>query len=356
MARTMFINGRFLGRPVTGVERFGTNIISEIAHNLPSDTDVSWEVLAPQGVAPPPGLGTIGFRNVGRLKGHLWEQTELLLASRRGVLLSLCNSGPVLHPRHLVVIHDALVYRHPEFFSPSYRALHRSLGKALAARARIVTVSNFSRRELADILRLSEANIDVVPNAGPVRALAPDTGILERLGLTQRRFLLFVGSPAPNKNLARAIEAFLKLERRDVAFVLVGAAARSFAETGAAALPDSIVRPGRLSDGEIDALYARAEALVFPSLYEGFGIPPLEAMNAGCMVIASDIPPLREVCGDAAVYADPKDVGALARAMHQVLSGSVDAAALRLAGKERTRHFSWTTSSRLMADLAVRLA
>jgi glycosyltransferase involved in cell wall biosynthesis len=356
MRRTIYINGRYLGRPVTGVERFGTNILEWIDRGIADDDDVRWEVLAPRGVEPPADLKRVRFRTVGRLKGHLWEQSELLLASRDGVLISLCNSGPILHPRHLVVIHDALVYRYPEFFSPSYRALHRTLGKALAGRARIATVSNFSRTELAEILDISAASIDVVPNAGPDRALAPDSSIFERLGLGQRRFLLFVGSPAPNKNLSRAIEAFLKLELRDVDFVLVGAAARSFAGTGSAPLPDSIVRPGRLSDGEIDALYSRAEALVFPSLYEGFGIPPLEAMNAGCAVIASDIPPLREVCGDAAVYADPRDVSAIAGAMSAVLSGRVDTSALRLAGKERTRHFSWQRSSQLVSNLAASLA
>lgn len=344
-SRPVFINGRFLGRPVTGVERFAGMLLREIDRRAGLGGS-GWLVVAPAGVARPAWLKHLPFIHAGRLGGHAWEQTELAWAARRGTLVSLCNSGPVLHPRHLVVIHDALVYRFPENFAPRYARIHQLLGRLLARRAQLATVSAFSRRELSSVLGLAEDAIRVIPNAADHgAAITPDRAILARLGLEGRPFLLFVGSPARNKNLAAAVRAFLALAPTDAALVITGDAAKVFAGSGLPALPDQVVSTGRLTDEEVWALYGGARALVFPSLYEGFGIPPLEAMSLGCPVLAADIPPVREVCGDAALYFDPHSSEAIAIAMRTALSGAMDAEAMRLAGQRQAGLFSWQASA-----------
>src|SRR5215213_8016876 len=121
-------------------------------------------------------------------------------------------------------------------------------------------------------------------------------------------FLLYPASPWPHKNHARLLEAFtlVRRERPELRLVLTG--------SGHGVLPDGVESVGYVTQDELASLYRRASALVFPSLYEGFGQPPLEAMACGCPVACSDLPPLREVCGDAAVYFDPEDPEAIAAA------------------------------------------
>ncbi|MDP9835866.1 glycosyltransferase involved in cell wall biosynthesis [Neorhizobium huautlense] len=347
----IFINGRFLGRPVTGVERFAGSILGEIDAALASTHISRFTVLAPQGVARPAWLKNLGFENTGSRTGHAWEQTDLWRASRDGVLVNLCNSGPVLHGRQLTVLHDALVYRHPENFSRSYGTFHRLLGRLLAKRANLATVSDFSRQELSKLLGVAADGIGLVPNAiDHVFSVEPDVSVLQKFDLETRPFFLFVGSPANNKNLAGAIRAFIALDKPDVAFVMVGGAANTFAKSLLGELPENVVSTGRLTDEEIQALYRKAAALVFPSIYEGFGIPPLEAMAVGCPVIASDIPPVREVCRDAVIYFDPHHVASITSAMRDVVDGVVDIAAVRERGLARTADFSWKKSAeRLLA-------
>jgi len=353
-SRQIFINGRFLGRPVTGVERFAGMIVREIDAALAPVDAARFTVLAPQGVARPDWLKNIGFENTGSRSGHVWEQTDLWRAARHGVLVNLCNSGPVLHGRQLTVLHDALVYRHPENFSRAYGAFHRLLGRMLAKRANLATVSDFSRQELSKLLGVGVERIGLVPNAvDHVLGVAPDMAVIKKFDLETRPFFLFVGSPANNKNRANAIRAFVALDRPDVALVMVGGAASTFAKSLLGDLPANVVSTGRLTDEEIQALYVRAAALVFPSVYEGFGIPPLEAMALGCPVIASDIPPVREVCRDAVTYFDPHHVASISSAMRDVIDGTVDIAAVRERGVARTRDFSWKKSAeRLLAMVA----
>ncbi|MFG1342086.1 glycosyltransferase family 4 protein [Xanthobacter autotrophicus] len=345
LARPIFINGRFLGRPVTGVERFAGMLLREIDGRADHDRH-NWQVVAPRSVARPAWLKHLAFTQVGRLGGHGWEQTELAWAARNGTLVSLCNSGPVLHPRQLVVIHDALVYRYPENFAPRYVKTHQFLGRLLARRARLGTVSAFSQRELCEVLHLPDEAICIIPNAADHgAAITPDPTILHRLGLEGCSFLLFVGSPAQNKNLAAAVRAFLSLAPTDAKLVITGDAAKVFAGSGLGTLPDQVMTTGRLTDEEVWALYGGARALVFPSLYEGFGIPPLEAMSLGCPVLAADIPPVREVCADAALYFDPNAIADIAGAMRAALSGELDVEAMRPAGESQARLFSWHASA-----------
>ncbi len=349
------VNGRFLGRTVTGVERFARILLGQVHDRIEAGTEPSrWTLLLPPGVAAPPEWPRFSVQTVGRGGGHAWEQIQLPRAARGATLLNLCNSGPVMSRRSLTVIHDALVYDLPTNFSRPYRTLHQTLGHLLARRSQLATVSGFSRDRLAAVLKLDPTRIPVIPNAADhVDTIVPDPAIVEQLNLVPGRFLLFVGSFAPNKNLPRALAAFARVARPDDRLVLVGAAVKSFAQNGMDAVPPGVILPGRISDAALMGLYRAARALVFPSLYEGFGIPPLEMMRFGRPVLAGDIPPVREVCGDAAVYADPTSIEAIAAGMERMLRDDalVDTLAARTAA--RANAYSWSASTDdLIAALA----
>lgn len=361
----IYINGRFLSRPATGVERFARETIVALDAILADrtgsddgaerDAACQWTLFVPRGTRGLPAFRRIQVRELGSRNGHLWEQIDLRRATTGGVLLNLCNSGPVLRGRQLVVLHDAAVYRHSEYFSPRYARAHRWLGKALSVRSRIGTVSRFSRGELADILKLDPDRVPVLPNGGEhVTRLTADPGVIGRLGLTDQPYFLFVSSLKPNKNVATALAAFAALERPDARLVIVGTANEKVFGSIQGADTPGVVWTGHVADEELTALYNHAVALVFPSLYEGFGLPLVEAGWLDCPILSSDIPPARELVPSADRFA-PMDAAALTDLMRRYL----DDPALRRARAETTgadaRRFTWGGTARDLLALATAL-
>lgn len=349
-----YINGRFLAKPVTGTERFAREILVAL-DNLLSEAGrtISVTCLVPTSANPAIELKAVKIVKTGRFQGHAWEQWDLFRAARNGVLVNLTNSAPVLHPNQWTIIHDALVYRQPLNYARSYRLFHQTLGHILSYRSRIGTVSDFSRDEIATILRRPAAEIEVFANGREhIYRQTPDERIVTKLGVASRPYFLFVGSPSPSKNLSRAIQAFASLRRAEAAFVIVGNLNKSVFCGDSSGQTENVIMAGRLSDAEVAALYRGARALVFPSLYEGFGIPPLEAMTLGCPVIASDIPPVREVCGDAVVYFDPTSVAEIGRCMTLVLDNAALRAELVEKGLAQGVNFSWwQTANKLLGKM-----
>ncbi|MBD8688576.1 MULTISPECIES: glycosyltransferase family 4 protein [unclassified Rhizobium] len=347
---TTFINGRFLTQKTSGVQRFAREIVKALDRHLASQkASEDWVLLAPENAPRDLDLSAIRQQNTGGLSGHIWEQTQLYAASRRGRLINLCNSGPVLHGRSLTVIHDAMIFRTPENFSRPYRAVHGTLGHVLSRRGRIATVSEFSKRELAETI--GAKNVSVIPNSCEhLASIQSDETVLNRLNLVPQTYLLFVGSPTPNKNIHRAVEAIGSMGGEAPQFVVVGATASSVFNGDAQDASNSpgtdrVIFTGRLTDEEIVALYANAAALLFPSLYEGFGIPPLEAMLLGCPVLSSSIEPAQEVCGRAALYFDPHNAHDIVRAIRDLTANPQLRGDMIAQGHLRAAEFSWDRSA-----------
>jgi glycosyltransferase involved in cell wall biosynthesis len=351
----IFINGRFLSQSLTGVQRYAAEMVRAMDQLLASGEAIpalrraDWQLLAPPDAGQGLDLSHIRVRKVGARTGHAWDQIDLARAAWSGRLISLANSGPVLHPDQLVVIHDAQVFRRPDFFSFSYGSAHRVMGHCLARRATVATVSDFSRHELAAVLRLRPTAVPVFANSAEhFAATVPDFGVIERLGLTPDRFFLCVGTMTRNKNISLAMQAAGKLNRPDFPLVVVGGDNPKVFQGGRAVAHGGVALVGRLTDEEIAALFARATAFVFPSLYEGFGVPPLEAMIFGCPVIASTAQAIKETCGDAPAYFDPLDADELCERMRERI------AAGRLSDDESRRQkarlavFSWRKSAAAM--------
>ena len=373
-----FVNGRFLSRRTTGTERFGRGVLLALDALLPPGAD--WTLLHPPGAELPP-LRRIRARAAGPagLPPHAWEQAVLPAASRDGRLLNLAGSAPWLAARRSVcVIHDAAVFDRPQAYSRRFVAWYRLLFRHLAREAAgLVTVSSFARDRLAAALGTRGERWAVVPEgAEHLVAVESDAAALARLGLRPGRYLLAVASANPTKNLDRLVEAFGRLPRDDgLRLVLVGgrndavfaagggtvpasasapntAAATVGRVGGSAAEPPGVLRTGPVDDATLKALYLDAAALVFPSLYEGFGLPPLEAMALGCPVVAARAASLPEVCGDAALYVDPASTASIADGMRRVLEDAALRERLTAAGRARAATMTWRAAAeRLLAAL-----
>jgi glycosyltransferase involved in cell wall biosynthesis len=365
MASRVFINGRFLTQRPTGVQRFAMETVRAIDALLdgpPYSGRVKAILLCPAGT-PDPGLRNIAFRAGGRFKGgYAWEQLDLPgLATGGGSLLGLCNLGPVAKHRQVVVVHDATPRVMPGNFSRGFRLAYRVLIPILArVAARIVTISAFSRAEIARWYGIRAATVTLCAEGGEHILHQPaDLAVLARNGLSNRRYFLAVGVGSANKNVETVIAAFKAAGLDDVSLVLTGKRSARVHPTAAAASEpaeylesDALCYVGHVSDGELRALYENALALVYPSRYEGFGLPPVEAMTCGCPVIISDQPALLEVAGDsgAVLVTGMDDVAGLARRLKELATD--ESLRLRLAqrGKAHAERFRWSHTAAILLD------
>lgn len=342
---------------MSGVQRYARQIVAELDSLDARPRGSRFVLLTPAG-APDQALTSIEQRAVGRLRGHGWDQVSFAAAARDGVALSLAATGPILHPRHVVVIHDAAVQRHPEHFSGAYRIAHNLVDHLLARTATIATVSEFSRHELSDVFRVPARSILLAPNGWQHMKIVPDLSIVDRLGIADRPFFLAVGNLTQNKNLSVTMRALARLPQGRTSLVAVGGIDSSVFGTANIPQPGpDLLLPGRLSDAEVAGLMRSAKALIFPSIYEGFGIPPIEAFVNGCPVLASTAEAVVEVCQDAAEYFDPHDDARLAELMQMVLADDGRWRAAKLArAQERLAHYSWRRSAEILAEACARLA
>lgn len=349
---TVYLNGKFTAQRTTGVQR----VAAQLVKALDARVRGRWVLLCPAG-APLPKLQRIVPRNVGPagMPLTLWEQCMLPWLARNGVLLNLAGAAPAFARRQVSMLHDAAVFDHPEAYTRRFAGWYRWLFRRVARRATaLLTVSTYSRERLALHLGVSASRFALVPNGGDhLDAIEPDDTVLDRHGLRGQRFLLAVGSNNPTKNHAALLAAFSRLPHdAGLRLVLVGGINDAVFASGSHAEPPGVLRTGALGDAQLKALYAHATALVFPSLYEGFGLPPLEAMACGCAVAAARAASVPEVCGAAALYFDPHDIDDMAASLRRLCEDATLRQALRAAGARRVAAFPWSASaSALLAAL-----
>lgn len=342
---TLYLNGKFTVQRTTGVQR----VAGELVRALDACVQGRWVLLCPA-EGSPPALRRIEVRHVGAagLPPTLWEQCVLPWAARDGLLLNLAGAAPALARRQACVLHDAAVFDHPEAYTRRFTLWYRWLFRRVARKAMaLLTVSDFSRQRLALHLGLPVARFALVPNgADHLMGTAADDGVLDRLGLRGQRFLLAVGSDNPTKNHAALLQAFAQLRDLPALRLVIVGGRRADVFAGTAGQdPPGVVRAGELGDAALKALYANALALVFPSIYEGFGLPPLEAMACGCPVAVARAASLPEVCADAALYFDPARVDDIATAMRRLCHETGLRDTLRAAGAQRAMTYTWSASA-----------
>ncbi len=357
MTITIDLNGRFLGRRMTGVDRFALETIAALDAMLASGDKavegIAFRLLVPSGTTVTRSFQHIPVEEVGRFSGQIWEQIDLpKFAKASDLLVSLCNTAPIFFRRQIVVVHDATTVRIPHTFSLAFRLWYRILVPLLGRAARkILTVSEFSKGELSDAFGIDGRKIKVVVEGGEhILGVRSDATTLEKFALTKRPFVFAVSSMAAHKNFKLVLDAISILDQPpfDVA-IAGGANPRVFGheETGG---QHGVKWLGYVSDEELRALYESALCFVFPSLYEGFGIPPLEAMNCGCPVLAARAASMPEVCGDAALYFDPTDPVELSGLLKRVFHDEGLRRDMVAKGRVRSSQFSWNKAALQLVD------
>jgi glycosyltransferase involved in cell wall biosynthesis len=253
--------------------------------------------------------------------------------------------------RLVVTVHDLAFERFPQMFPRSWRWLYRSGLRAAVKRAdAILTPSRATADDLLARMPARADRVHVVPLAASLPSLGGEPSrAADRLGIP-RPYVLFVGTLEPRKNLVRLVRAYRKANGAPLSHALVlagplGWRSEELEDEVALTGPGTIVRTGPLDGADLDALYRDAAAFVYPSLFEGFGLPVLEAMGRGVPTIASDIPPIREVAGEAALLVDPRSEDDLAAAIERVLRDETLAADLRRRGPARASAFSWNATA-----------
>jgi glycosyltransferase involved in cell wall biosynthesis len=290
----------------------------------------------------------------------LGEQAMLpRLAARAGVdlLHSLASTAPVRGRfRRVVTVHDLIYARFPEAHTGIRDLGMRVLVPQAVRRSdRVIVDSHSTCRDLVELLRVSPERIDVVPlGLGTIRhhAPAPAAELRARFDLRERRVLLSLSAKRPHKNLPALLGALARLSAEDrPVLVLPGYATPHEAELRARArslaIDDDVRFPGWVSPAELEGLWELAEAFVFPSLYEGFGLPVLEAMARGVPVACSNTSSLPEVAGPAALMFDPASEGQIAEAMRRLLDDGALRERLRALGLAQARRFTWQQTARL---------
>jgi glycosyltransferase involved in cell wall biosynthesis len=296
----------------------------------------------------------VPVRASNRIEWVRGEQQHLpRLARNAGCELvhSLASTAPLWGSfKRVVTIHDLIYRRFPEAHL-GWKARGMALLVPLAARraSRVIAVSEATAADIRAQLRVDD--VDVVPNGVdvPGHDRTPEADLRVRLGLGERPVVLCLAAKRPHKNLLRLIDAMRSID--DAVLVIAGYSTDHEDALRAVADPERVRLLGWVDDADREGLYALAAVFAFPSLYEGFGLPVLEAMVRGVPVVCSNTPALAEVAGDAALQIDPLAADDLAAALRRVLGDPAEAERLRAAGRERAARFSWDRAAELTLDV-----
>jgi glycosyltransferase involved in cell wall biosynthesis len=340
---------------VTGVQRYARELVSAwdalITSGSIDETRYRLTVLVPPGtIRTSLALENIRIRQIGHTRGHIWTQTEFPFAARDGLVFSPGNVHPVLMPTHqhtgVVTVHDLSYMYFPSAYSKAFRLLYGTLMPFSMARAQIIiTVSEAEKRKIVERYPALESRIRVVYHGTGI-AGCPPPAVTEHTSPKKRSYILWVGTLSKRKNPQGVIDALTLLNLDvNIDLVVAGAGHRGFTGHGlriARELQERIEFKGQIDDAAaLSALYRDAHCLVFPSFYESFGLCPLEAMANGCPVVVSNIPALREICGDAALYCDPSDPTDIASKMRLLIQDPGLRDEFRKRGFARSASFSW---------------
>ena len=340
---TIYIATRFLTQPITGVQRYGIEL-SKAIKKINHDYDITF--LSPKNIIHKEIAGILEVKCVGNLKGHLWDQISLLrfLKSKGNPLvINFSNTLPIFYKNKIVTIHDITPLKYPTNYG--YKNYYRIILPLMIKNSKhILTVSEFSKKEIALHFGVEERKISVIHN-----------GVNERFrpkkSQKKTRYILTVSSIAFHKNFINLIEAFLYLKTKRIELHIVGELnIKVFGKNSIKILnhiknAKNIIFWRRIDDDTLIELYSNALCFVYPSLYEGFGLPPLEAQACGCPIVISDIPVFKEIYGDSALYFNPLNPYDIADKIDQVINDENLRNTLIEKGFENSKKYKWEKSA-----------
>ena len=298
---TLYINGRFLSQNITGTQRAAREIIKQIdSMNL---KDVV--LLIPKKLENfNENYKNIKIKRIGLLKGQLWEQISLpFYLKGEDALLNLCNIAPIIHPGY-ILIQDISFKTHKDYFNWKFSLWYRFVTKININRyKKIFTGSEFSKNEIINTYKIKNEKIIVCYNAATKLSDNYDEEILEKLKLKKQEYYFSIGSNSKNKNRDYILECASKNPKE--IFVITGKTIDIASNKETEETPNNVILTGYLTDSEIATLYKNCKGFIFPSIYEGFGLPPLEAMIYGCKrIYVSNIEVLKEIYKNSVNYID----------------------------------------------------
>lgn len=333
---------------MTGVQRFAEEISLQIEYMR---DDVILLVPDVKAIKKQSLLKRFNIEEVPGLNGHLWEQITLplyLLRRKSPLLINLGNTAPVFYSHQVVTHHDITYLKYPKSFPFSFRLLYRIISPLMIRNSKqVVTVSQFSRSEISSQYRCQEEKIKIIYNAvsdlfEPTKEVTSEPD--------KERYLLAVSSTNYHKNFHGLIDAFSDANL-DIDLKIIGDSADVFSTLDLKRNHPRIHFVGRVNDDELVKLYQHATAFVFPSFYEGFGIPPLEAQACGCPVISSNTASMPEVLGESVLYFNPESKREIINALSLIVSDVELRAQLVEKGFKNKERFSWGESASKLNDI-----
>lgn len=337
----IYINGRFLCQRQTGVNRFAYEMTKALVL-----LGINVTVITPkEEIRDEYDVTMFDIVRFGFGTSHFWEQLVLpfYCLFRNALLVNFTGLGPIAVKNKIITIHDLAFYENPRWYSKAYSFFYKLMTPICASTSRfILTVSEFSKQEIHRLLKIPYDKIEVLYNAVSDKFLSGGNTETDKTG---ELYVLAVSTIDPRKNFVRLIHAFDKWEQKgNIKLYVVGGESSVFSSS-IREIIENVKWLGRVSDDELLAYYNKARCFVYPSLYEGFGIPPLEAMACGTPVVVSDIPPLREVCGNAAVYVDPYNETDIISGINRVCFNNELRLRMIENGFKRTKSFAWQKSA-----------
>jgi glycosyltransferase involved in cell wall biosynthesis len=335
-------NVRVLRAPLTGVQRYTLELLKRAP-------DTVRTVQAPKAMKGP--------------LGHLWEQAVLPFHARGHLLWSPASTGPLIVTNQVVTVHDIAPVDCPEGYSPAFRRWYGYLLRHLLPRARaVITISEFTKRRMVEEFGLAADSIHVTHSGVDHDRFFPQApervdALRRKLGLPDN-FAVFVGALSARKNIVRLLEAWQQCRQAGYELVVAGGGGPShvLAGTRLATLPPNTRLIGRVDDADLPILLTAARAFVYPSLYEGFGLPPLEAMACGTPCLVANATALPETTADAALPVDPVDTSDIARGLSRLLGDAALRQELRAKGLQHAAAFSWDKTAAKTYDVLSRYA
>lgn len=340
----IYVNARFLTQNLTGVQRYGI----EISLELKKIYNENIQFLCPSNIIHEEIAKRLDVQIIGKHLGHIWEQWDLYVYLKKqsadSILLCLGNTAPILYKRKIVTIHDITFIRYPKTFKKSFLLLYRFIIPLIIKTSRhIFTVSEFSKKELSSYYNLDKLQCSVAYNA-------VNNFFQQESNEVKESYYLTVSSVKENKNTLLPLKAFKKLYEKNFKYhlyVIGDLSSKSFNDYDIEQykhLPN-IHFLGRVTDEGLRLYYQKARGFIFPSLYEGFGIPPLEAQACGCPVISSSYSCMPEVLKDSVIYFDPLSDDDLIEKLKYLNDNPKEVENLVKKGYVNVERFSWHASA-----------
>ncbi len=354
-SKTLYINGNFLSQPITGVQRFGNEVLKELDSLAASDA-IEIVVLTNNKAIPNPHIyKNIRVKKIGITNGKIWEQLDLFIYTFGKPLVTFASGAPVFKLNQYFTIHDTAIYDEPAAFTVLYRTWYKLLNAIITLSAKkVFTVSVFSSSRLQKILHISKSRIQIVYSGGDhIVNVGEDVSVLNRLP-TGKKYVLAVGSLNPNKNFSQVIKAAAALQdHTDIHFVIAGAInTKVFRDKDdVQQMNGNITYLGRISDEALKALYKVSRCFLFPSLYEGFGVPVIEAMFCGCPVVCSNRASLSELFSNYTLVVDPLDTEQIVTGIKEVLYNKARSTALQQQAVAGTKIYTWSETAKKIYEV-----